>query len=75
MDRLQYKKRRSQASNLTKNILLRLFVFNRDNNRCRYCGGTDKLTIDHIISVYSGGIDDYTNFQTLCNKCNAGKAP
>jgi 5-methylcytosine-specific restriction endonuclease McrA len=75
MDRVIYKKRRSQASNLTKNILLRLFIFNRDNNRCVNCGSTYKLTIDHIISVYSGGVDAYDNFQTLCNKCNAGKAP
>ena len=70
-----YKTRRSKASNFTNNLLLRLFIFNRDGNRCRQCGSTEHLTIDHIISVYRGGSNAYENLQTLCNRCNAGKAP
>jgi len=75
MARPDYKKTRSRASNFTKNPLLRLFIFNRDGNHCLECGSTDLLTIDHIISVYRGGGNEYSNLQTLCNRCNAGKAP
>ena len=70
-----YKTMRSKASNFTKNPLLRLFIFNRDGNRCRKCGSREHLTIDHIVSVYQGGSNEYGNLQTLCNRCNAGKAP
>lgn len=70
-----YKRQRARASNYTRNLLLRLFIFNRDGNRCRICGGTDRLQIDHIISVYRGGKNEYSNFQTLCIHCNNKKAP
>lgn len=70
-----YKARRSRASNFTKNILLRLFIFNRDGNKCGICGSQKKLTIDHIVSVYRGGADNWDNLQTLCNQCNARKSP
>lgn len=70
-----YKTRRSRASNFTRNTLLRLFIFNRDGNKCRQCGSIEHLTVDHIISVYRGGSNTYDNLQTLCNSCNARKAP
>jgi 5-methylcytosine-specific restriction endonuclease McrA len=70
-----YNTRRTRASNFTKKLLVRLFVFNRDGNRCRQCGVSSHLTVDHIISVYRGGSESWENLQTLCNRCNAGKAP
>lgn len=70
-----YQRRRSRASNFTKNILLRLFIFNRDGNKCIVCGSKENLTIDHITSVYRGGTNDYDNLQTLCINCNSRKAP
>lgn len=70
-----YKQRRNKAKYFTSNLLLRLFIFNRDGNKCKQCGSTEHLTIDHIVSVYRGGSNAYDNLQTLCNRCNAGKAP
>ncbi|KKL28059.1 hypothetical protein LCGC14_2378930 [marine sediment metagenome] len=75
LKRLIYERRRNEASRLTRNISLRLFVFNRDGNKCLICNSKENLTIDHIISIYRGGSDDYNNLQTLCNSCNARKAP
>ncbi len=55
----------------------RYLVFHRDNFRCRACGlGVDdgvKLTVDHIIPVEWGGSSELSNYQTLCEECNAGK--
>lgn len=72
---LTYKQRRSRASNYTKRPEVRQRIFLRDNNRCVECGSIQDLTVDHIISIYRGGTDDDDNLQTLCNHCNAGKAP
>ena len=72
---LSYRQRRSQASNYTKKPEVRRRIFQRDKTQCVECGSIEKLTIDHIVSVYSGGSDDDNNLQTLCNRCNAGKAP
>lgn len=66
--------RRNQASSFTQRPEVRTFIFGRDKYRCVKCGSTKRLTIDHIIPVYSGGSDDFNNLQTLCNKCNAVKA-
>ncbi len=67
--------RRNQASNFTQKPEVRQFIFQRDSFKCINCGSPDKLTVDHIISVYRGGSDDFSNLQTLCNKCNARKSP
>lgn len=55
----------------------RYLVFHNDNFVCRACGyGVDdgkKLTVDHIIPVEWGGLSEMSNYQTLCEDCNAGK--
>ncbi|HBO84546.1 MAG: hypothetical protein A2073_02435 [Deltaproteobacteria bacterium GWC2_42_11] len=55
----------------------RYLVFHNDHSRCRICGlgVTDgkKLTIDHIIPVEWGSLSEMSNYQTLCEECNAGK--
>jgi hypothetical protein len=51
-------------------------VMQRDGFKCRYCGRgcpDVELTIDHIISVHDGGVDDFFNLITACKECNAGK--
>ena len=52
-------------------------VLRRDNNTCRYCGGTAPdvtLTIDHVTPVSLGGSDDPSNLVAACKDCNAGKS-
>lgn len=53
-----------------KNILI------RDNYQCQYCGKKYPLgfiTIDHIIPRSRGGMTNWTNVVTCCNKCNTKK--
>lgn len=52
---------------------VREYIFQRDNHQCQSCGQTTKLSIDHIISLASGGSNDISNLQTLCSSCNSRK--
>lgn len=55
---------------------LRSEIYERDNNTCQYCHRTfpvEKLTIEHIIPVSKGGIDDVINYITVCRSCNSSK--
>jgi 5-methylcytosine-specific restriction endonuclease McrA len=49
-------------------------VFSRDGHKCRQCGATENLTLDHIVSIASGGTSDVSNLQTLCRSCNVKKS-
>lgn len=42
-------------------------------NYCVYCGSTDSLSTDHIISIKKGGNNDFQNLITACLSCNCGK--
>jgi len=48
-------------------------VFIRDGYKCRECGISDRLTIDHIVPKDEGGNDHVNNLQTLCYPCNQRK--
>jgi hypothetical protein len=52
---------------------LRRFIFKRDSHRCRQCGATDRLAIDHMFPVSLGGETTVENLQTLCGSCNSRK--
>ncbi len=68
-----YRKARRKADHFTHNLLTRLFIFNRDGNKCLKCGATENLTIDHTVAVCRGGGNEFSNLQTLCRSCNSGK--
>ena len=59
---------------------LRFRVLYRDLFRCRSCGRSPaiepgvQLHVDHIIPWASGGATTESNLQTLCDRCNLGKA-
>jgi hypothetical protein len=48
-------------------------VFARDGLRCRYCGATQDLTIDHVVPRCLGGTDDADNLTVACRPCNGRK--
>jgi hypothetical protein len=55
-------------------------VFLRDRHTCQFCGTTlpaSRLTIDHLIPLALGGLDEVTNYVTACEPCNVrkGKLP
>jgi hypothetical protein len=56
---------------------LREEVYNRDAYTCQFCGvqlGQEFLSIDHLIPIALGGIDEKTNYVTSCRTCNELKA-
>lgn len=53
---------------------MRFSIYNRDGNRCRKCGSTRNLEVDHIFPVSKGGKSTYDNLQTLCHVCNSKKS-
>lgn len=52
---------------------VRSLVYARDRGRCRHCGSSEALSVDHIIPWSKGGSHDESNFQTLCRPCNSKK--
>jgi 5-methylcytosine-specific restriction endonuclease McrA len=56
-----------------KIMLTRRNVFRRDHFRCQYCGGMDKLTLDHVLPKSRGGRDSWENLVTACMPCNNRK--
>ena len=51
----------------------RRYVLWRDNGKCRMCGATDNLAVDHIMPFVRGGSNELTNLQILCRACNSAK--
>ena len=52
-------------------------IYSRDGYRCQFClgePGTAELTIDHLIPLALGGLDEATNYVTCCRSCNSAKA-
>jgi hypothetical protein len=51
---------------------LRKTALQRDGYQCTTpgCHGTDRLTVDHIVSRRAGGADELTNLRTLCGRCD-----
>lgn len=43
----------------------------RDGNKCRMCGSTSFLQVDHIIPVSKGGQSVDSNLWTLCDLCHS----
>lgn len=52
---------------------MRQIVMERDGHRCRQCGTTERLSIDHIHPVSRGGLTVLHNLQVLCRRHNSAK--
>lgn len=51
-------------------------VYRRDDYICQFCGKKlppTELTIDHLIPLSLGGLDEVTNYVTACGPCNNRK--
>lgn len=52
-------------------------VLRRDNYTCQFCNRrleAGDLTIDHLIPIARGGLDEITNYVACCEPCNQRKA-
>jgi hypothetical protein len=59
-----------------KVVLTNRTLFARDRNTCGYCGdhfGHTRLSRDHIVPKFHGGLDEWTNVVTSCIPCNQKK--
>jgi 5-methylcytosine-specific restriction endonuclease McrA len=57
--------------------LTRNNVFERDRNRCQYCGrhfSREELNLDHVIPRHYGGRITWENIVCSCMSCNTRKA-
>lgn len=68
-----YRERKKLTAQMRYKILL------EDDFRCKICGrdaATDtsvKLEVDHITSIFNGGLTVRENLRTVCRECNRGK--
>lgn len=67
--------RRRQRLQTSESEWLRLCgeVYRRDGEVCRYCGATERLSIDHIHPRARGGTNDLNNLCVACIPCNSSK--
>jgi 5-methylcytosine-specific restriction endonuclease McrA len=63
--------RRVALRPLTADQRRRRFALWRD--RCAYCNAADRLTVDHVLALISGGLDEADNVAPACVTCNSGK--
>jgi len=51
-------------------------------NHCAFCGvdanhprnaGHERLTVDHVLAITKGGLDEATNIIPVCSRCNSSK--
>ena len=52
---------------------MRRTVYEAAGHRCRACGATENLSVDHIVPTHFGGPTILSNLQCLCKPCNSSK--
>lgn len=79
MNNVKYEPRFVSKAKVGRNYIskaLRDDLYERDNYVCQYCKrkySREKLSIEHIIPVSKGGIDNIINYITVCRSCNSSK--
>jgi hypothetical protein len=64
---------RRNACRYTSKKKIRNLVFDLYGKQCLSCQNNKDLTIDHIIPVEKGGLNEIENMQPLCRSCNSKK--
>lgn len=68
MQRVMYKSKRSKACDISQNV--KKAVWERDLNRCIYCGCGQAMPNAHYIPRSKGGLGIEQNIVTLCINCH-----
>lgn len=63
--------RRNALVPLTREQLRARFALFGDS--CAYCGKGGKVSIDHVMPLSKGGLDEYRNVVPACKTCNSSK--
>lgn len=66
-------KRPGRSANPNKrhvSIADKAYVWERDQGKCRKCGGSSRLEYDHITPFAHGGKTEPSNLRLLCRNCN-----
>ena len=56
---------------------MRVEIYQRDSFTCQFCQkkfDANDLTIDHLVPLALGGLDEMINYVTCCRRCNTRKA-
>jgi hypothetical protein len=76
-ENIRRRKARKRASR--KNALRPLDTIGKNarftiwQNRCAYCGAIGKMTVDHVLALTAGGLDELCNVAPACGRCNSSK--
>ena len=62
------------ACNYTNRSDVRAAIFKKYGKQCLSCGSKENISLDHIMPVTKGGLNDLDNLQPLCKSCNSRKA-
>jgi 5-methylcytosine-specific restriction endonuclease McrA len=67
--------RRSSRRSALKPLNLQLIKsrFALWGHRCAYCGSSGKMTVDHVLPLTAGGLDEPSNAAPACASCNSSK--
>ena len=68
-------KSRTTRGSIPKNM--RDDIYRRDGFTCQFCQvkfDRKDLTIDHLVPLALGGLDEVTNYVTCCSSCNSRKS-
>jgi 5-methylcytosine-specific restriction endonuclease McrA len=73
--RRRYALRRSgrKAALVRINQALQAKRFALFGDACAYCGFSEKLTLDHVLALTTGGLDEPDNIAPACRSCNSRK--
>lgn len=70
LSKLRNEPRRKATAHTRK---IRSKVFEKYGRKCLCCGATKNLSIDHVVPLSKGGVNDISNYQPLCKSCNSKK--